>query len=57
MAKRNKNKPRAFSFEEFKKEFYTKDTKKSSQNKSQLYKFGVQMARESLAEYEPKTSG
>lgn len=56
MAKRNKKKPRAFSFEEFKKEFYTKDAKKSSRKKSQLYEFGVQMARESLAEYAPKDS-
>lgn len=56
MAKRKKSKPRAFNFGEFKKEFYTKDTKKSSQNKSRLYKFGVKMARESLGESEPEAS-
>lgn len=51
-----KNKPRAFSFEEFKKEFYAKKTKKNSRKKSQLYEFGVQMARESLAESEAEVS-
>jgi len=50
MAKRKKSNQRAFSFEEFKKEFYTKDRKKSSRNNSRLYEFGVKMARESLAE-------
>ena len=56
MAKRKKSKPRAFSFEEFKKEFYTKDTKESPRNKSRLYEFGVRMARESLAESEQEAS-
>jgi len=50
MAKRKKSKPRAFTLEEFKKEFLTKETKKSSRNKNRLYEFGVKMARESLAE-------
>ncbi len=56
MAKRKRTKTRAFSFEEFKKEFYTKDTKKSPRNKSHLYEFGVKMARESLEEPEQEAS-
>lgn len=56
MAKRKQSKPQAFSFEEFKKEFYTKDTRKSSRKKSRLYEFGVKMARESLAESEQEAS-
>ncbi|MHC4489313.1 MAG: hypothetical protein ACYSW7_09105 [Planctomycetota bacterium] len=56
MAKKKKRKARAFSFEEFKKEFYTKDTKKSPRNKSRLYELGVRMARESLAESEIEAS-
>lgn len=56
MAKRKRAKPRAFSFEEFKKEFYTKDIKKSPRNKSRLYEFGVRMARESLAQSEQEAS-
>lgn len=56
MAKRKQSKTRAFNFEEFKKEFLTKDTKKSTRNKSRLYEFGVKMARESLAESEQEAS-
>ena len=56
MAKRKQAKPRAFSFEEFKKEFYTKDTKKRPPNKSRLYELGVTLARESLAESEEEAS-
>ena len=56
MAKRERTKPRAFSFEEFKKEFYTKDIKKSPRNRSRLYELGVRMARESLRESETQPS-
>lgn len=56
MAKRKQSKTRAFNFEEFKKEFLTKDTKKSTRNKSHLYEFGVKMARESLAESKQEAS-
>ena len=56
MAKRKQSKTRVFNFEEFKKEFLTKDTKKSPRNKSRLYEFGVKMARESLAESEQEAS-
>lgn len=50
MAKKKKSKEQTFSFEEFKKEFYTKETKESHQNNNRLYEFGVKMARESLTE-------
>lgn len=56
MAKKPRTKPATFSFEEFKKEFLTKETKKSTRNKSRLYDFGVKIARESLAESETDSS-
>lgn len=56
MEKGKRNKPRTFSFNEFKKEFYTKDDRKSSRNRSRFYEIGVRMARESLAESETEAS-
>lgn len=49
MAKTRRKKLRTFNFDEFKKEFYTKNTKKNTRKKSRLYELGVRMARESLA--------
>jgi hypothetical protein len=49
MAKKKKSKERAFTFEEFKKEFYTKDNVKRPRRKNRFYELGVRMARESLA--------
>ncbi len=56
MAKKKKRKARTFTFEEFKKEFYTQDTKERPRNKSRLYELGVRMARESLRESETQPS-
>ena len=56
MVKKEKRKQRTFSFEGFKKEFLTKDAKKSSPNRNRLYELGVRMARESLTERETEPS-
>lgn len=49
MAKTKRKKLRTFNFDEFKKEFYTKNTTKNTRKKSRLYELGVRMARESLS--------
>ncbi len=54
MMNRKHSKRKEFTFEEFKKEFYTKETKESPRNKSRFYELGVRMARESLVESEPE---
>ena len=57
MAKTKTTKHKSFTFEEFEKEFYGKDTEKPARNKGALYESGQRMARESLSQIKRDSSG
>ncbi len=52
--KREQNKLKSFTFEEFKKEFLAANENKKHSNKGHLYELGAKMARDSLSECRQK---